>query len=224
MSIEGVTYSPAYYYISSTPELPGPTRRTKMTNLLEAPRFGEVQNQSDFTTNLERTCAFLAGKRMNERVAVQAFHGHYPQGDTERVIEFVDGDVLRTRVATSGETADLDLVPTVVGFTSDGTQVPLQWGIGVPDDGMLESDLTDLGRFLAMNKLTGIFVAVRLPLAIPVVPGETVLFEETDKTARTQESRIRLRAMVPSCDDATWIATDDGIPVAVACCLCQSCA
>lgn len=194
-----------------------------MTDLLEAPRFGEVQSQPGFTANLKRTCAFLAEKRMNQRVAIQAFHGHYPQGATERVLEFVDGEVLRTRVATSGETVDLDLVPTVVGFQSDGTQVPLQWAVGMPDS-VFNTDLDDLAQFLAMNKLTDVFVAVRLPLAIPVVPGETVLFEETNRAARTQESHIRQRSAVPSCDDATWIATDDGTPLAIACCLCKKCA
>lgn len=194
-----------------------------MTDLLEAPRFGEVQSQPGFTADLKQTCLFMTEKGMNERVAVQAFHGHYSQGDNERVFEFVDGEVLRTRVATSGDTVGLDLVPTVVGFMPDGTQVPLQWGIDVPDDGMFTSDLADLGRFLATNKLTGTFVAVRLPLAIPVTPGETVLLEETDKVARTQESRIMPRGMVPSCDDATWAATNDGTPVAIACCRCVKC-
>lgn len=214
---------PHHFSASPVRRMIRPDTREDMTDLLEAPRFGEVQSQPGFTAGLERTCAFIAEKKMNMRVAIQALHGHYHQSRDERVLEFVDGDVLRTRVATSGETADMDLVPTVVGFQPDGTQVPLQWAVGMPD-GAFNTDLSELGRFLVANKLTGIFVAVRLPLAVPVTPGKTVLFEKTNKAARTQESRIRQRSTVPSCDDATWIATDDGTPIAIACCHCKKCA
>lgn len=192
-----------------------------MTNLMEAPHFGVVKGRLGFTADLERTCAFIDDKGMNERVAVQAFHGHYPQGSDERVLEFADGEVLRTRVATSGETADLDLVPTVVGFMSNGTRVTLRWGIEVPDDGTFESDLRDLGRFLVANGLTDTFVVVRLPLAVAVIPGETVLLEKTDESTRTQASHIQQRGTVSSCCDGTWVAANGGAPVAIMCCQCE---
>ncbi len=185
------------------------------------PIFGVVQRRSGFMADLRRTGEFVATERLNAQYGVQALHGHYPVGSSELVLEFVEGETLRTRVVSRGEVTNL--VPTVWGFTTDGTHVPIQWGVNMPGSGVSDSDLSRIGEFLAVNGLTCTFSVVRLPLAVKVSLGETVLLEETDKQARTQISRIMPRGMVPSCDDATWAFADDGTPVAIACCVCKKC-
>jgi hypothetical protein len=183
--------------------------------------FARLPRLSDHIRGPELDAALLAVGRymadhgLTERYAIQLLHGHFSVAYNEAIVEWIDGDVLRTEVVSRDEI--VGRTPSQWGVTADGQLVELQWSRDALGSAEEDTGLVELGLFLASQALHRTFAIETLPYGLPTGPDK-VTFEDTDEVARTQTTIVVPRSAVKATQAAGWKFSEDGLPFAVPYC------
>lgn len=186
------------------------------TTLAPLPRLSDHMRGSELDNALRIVGRYMADHGLEERYAVQLLHSHFPVAPDEAIMEWVDGDVLRTKVVSRDDVAKL--APSQWGVTADGQLVELQWSRDELGSTENDAGLVKLGKFLASQGLHRTFAIEALPYGLPTGPDE-VTMEETNEVTRTQATTIVSRSAVKAAQIAGWKFTEAGLPIAAPYCL-----